>query len=71
MLETILPEKSILNDFEVTHTFSTIGERVMLLNACEVINKNGSEKLMKAVQQAIETHQPNFVVVDNITWLVF
>lgn len=32
--------------------------------------ENGSEKLMKAVQQAIEAHQPNFVVVDNITWLV-
>ncbi len=32
--------------------------------------ENGSEKLMKAVQQAIEAHQPQFVVVDNITWLV-
>ena len=46
LLEKILPEKSVFNDFEVTHTFSTIGERIMLLNAREVINKNSSEKLI-------------------------
>ncbi len=46
LLEKILPEKSVFNDFEVTHTFSTIGERIMLLNAREVINQNSSEKLI-------------------------
>ena len=46
LLEKILPEKSVFNDFEVTHIFSTIGERVMMLNAREVINKNSSEKLI-------------------------
>jgi two-component system CheB/CheR fusion protein len=46
LLEKILPEKSVFNDFEVTHTFSSIGERVMLLNAREVINKNSLEKLI-------------------------
>lgn len=46
LLEKILPEKSVFNDFEVTHTFSTIGERIMLLNAREVINKHSSEKLI-------------------------
>ena len=46
LLEKILPEKSVFNDFEVTHTFSSIGERIMLLNAREIINKNSSEKLI-------------------------
>ena len=46
LLEKILPEKTVFNDFEVTHTFSSIGKRVMLLNAREVINKNSSEKLI-------------------------
>jgi len=46
LLEKILPEKSVFNEFEVKHTFSTIGERIMLLNAREVINKNSSEKLI-------------------------
>ncbi len=43
LLEKILPEKSVFNDFEVTHTFTTIGERIMLLNAREVINKKSSK----------------------------
>jgi two-component system CheB/CheR fusion protein len=46
LLERILPEESIFNDFEVTHSFRNIGELVMLLNAREVINKNTSEKLI-------------------------
>ena len=46
LLEKILPEKAVFNDFEVTHTFSSIGERIMLLNAREVINKNSLEKLI-------------------------
>ncbi len=46
LLEKILPEKTVFNDFEVTHTFSSIGERVMLLNAREVVSKNSSEKLI-------------------------
>ncbi len=46
LLEKILPEKSVFNNFEVKHHFSSIGERVMLLNAREVLNKNSSEKLI-------------------------
>lgn len=46
LLENILPKKLIFNDFEVTHTFSNIGERIMLLNAREIINKDNSEKLI-------------------------
>jgi two-component system CheB/CheR fusion protein len=33
LLETILPQKATFDDFEVEHDFTTIGKRVMLLNA--------------------------------------
>ena len=46
LLEKVLPEKSIFNDFEVIHYFPVIGELIMLLNAREVINKSNSEKLI-------------------------
>ena len=46
LLEKNLPEKSIFYDFELTHSFPVIGERIMLLNASEVINKSNSEKLI-------------------------
>jgi len=46
LLENIIPEKSIFNDYEVTHTFQAIGELHMLLNAREVLNTSTSEKLI-------------------------
>jgi len=44
LLEKILPQKSSFKNFEITNTFSHIGERVMLLNAREI--NNTSEKLI-------------------------
>jgi len=49
LLEKILPEKTVFNDFEVTHTFSSVGERVMLLNALEFINKKRFREINSAV----------------------
>lgn len=33
LLEDILPQKKVFNDFEVSHTFPEIGLKIMLLNA--------------------------------------
>jgi len=33
LLENILPEKKVFNDYEVTHEFPNIGLKIMLLNA--------------------------------------
>ena len=33
LLEDILPQNSVLNDFEVEHNFETIGRKIMHLNA--------------------------------------
>lgn len=46
LLEDILPKKANFNDFEVKHTFPVIGERVMLLNACEIAKGKAEEKLI-------------------------
>ena len=36
LLETILPEKTTFDDYEVEHDFATIGRRIMLLNARQI-----------------------------------
>lgn len=46
LLEKILPQKSTFKDFEIIHTFSNIGERVMLLNAREIKKEDDSQKLI-------------------------
>ncbi|MDP3832058.1 MAG: PAS domain-containing protein, partial [Ignavibacteriaceae bacterium] len=36
LLETILPEKTTFDNYEVEHNFTTIGKRIMLLNARKI-----------------------------------
>ncbi len=39
LLEDILPENSVFNDFEVEHNFETIGRKIMHLNARRIYTK--------------------------------
>lgn len=36
LLEEILPKKKVVRNYEVTHSFQTIGEKTMLLNARQI-----------------------------------
>ncbi len=42
LLETILPEHTAMDDFEVDHEFPGIGRRIMLLNARKVLYDNSA-----------------------------
>ena len=46
LLEDILPKNSHFYDFEITHTFPLIGERIMQLNANRIIQKANHEELI-------------------------
>ncbi len=46
LLETILPEKTTFDGYEVEHMFSTIGKRIMLLNARQIERDVGNEKII-------------------------
>ena len=46
LLGKILSEKSTIADFDMTHTFPGIGERIMLLNAREIRSETNAEKLI-------------------------
>jgi len=46
LLQNILSHKTKFENFEVAHNFPNIGERIVLLNARELINETGSEKLI-------------------------
>ncbi len=55
LLEKILPEKSMLEDMEISHSFSHLGERTMLLNAREIINDIDTEKfILLAIEDITE-----------------
>lgn len=46
LLENIIPEKSIIQDYLVSHTFPKIGELILRVNAREVISEHISQKLI-------------------------
>jgi two-component system CheB/CheR fusion protein len=58
LLEDIIPKNSYFHDFELTHTFPDIGERIMLLNASRIIQKTHQEQLiLLAINDVTETVQ--------------
>ena len=46
LLETILPEKTTFDNYEVEHDFTTIGKRIMLLNARKIQRGSGKEQVI-------------------------
>jgi two-component system CheB/CheR fusion protein len=46
LLETILPQKTTFNNYEVEHDFATIGRRTMLLNARQIERVLGKERII-------------------------
>ena len=46
LLETILPQKATFDNYEVEHDFTTIGRRIMLLNARQIERVSGKERII-------------------------
>ncbi|OGP68741.1 MAG: hypothetical protein A2W27_01895 [Deltaproteobacteria bacterium RBG_16_44_11] len=46
LLETILPQKATFDNYEVEHDFTTIGRRIMLLNARQIKRVSGKERII-------------------------
>ncbi|MBU0994198.1 MAG: sigma 54-interacting transcriptional regulator, partial [Proteobacteria bacterium] len=46
LLEDILPENSLFNDFEVEHTFETVGRKILFLNAQRIYTQSSQTPLI-------------------------
>jgi two-component system, cell cycle sensor histidine kinase PleC len=58
LLETILPQKTTFDNYEVAHDFSAIGRRIMLLNARQIQGALGKEKIiLLAIEDITERRQ--------------
>ncbi|MHC1737576.1 MAG: ATP-binding protein [Ignavibacteriaceae bacterium] len=53
LLETILPEKTTFDNYEVEHEFPAIGKRIMLLNARQILRAWGKEKIILLAMEDI------------------
>src|SRR5436190_19992064 len=43
LLETVIPERLAMNNFEVDHDFPGVGRRIMLLNARKVVYETSAD----------------------------
>ena len=58
LLETILPQKTSFDNYEVEHDFATIGRRIMLLNARQIERGMGKERIiLLAIEDITERKQ--------------
>ena len=58
LLETILPEKTSFDNYEVEHDFASIGRRTMLLNARQIERAMGKERIiLLAIEDITERKQ--------------
>jgi len=58
LLETVLPQKTTFDNYEVEHDFSTIGKRIMLLNARQIQRVLGKERvILLAIEDITERRE--------------
>lgn len=57
LLETILPGKATFDDYEVEHDFATIGRRIMLLNARQIKQAWGKERIILLAIEDVTEHR--------------
>ena len=66
LLETILPQKTSFDNYEVEHDFATIGRRIMLLNARQIERAMGKERIiLLAIEDITERKQLEDLLKDS------
>lgn len=71
LLEQVIPDKTIVEDYEVEHEFMTLGQRTMLVNACEIRYENGKKKMLLSIfditeQKGVEDELKKVVEQKNV-----
>src|SRR5687767_2876949 len=64
LLEDVIPQRSVFDDFELEHTFPGIGRRVMLLNARKLRAGNHGELLVLAMEDVTERRRAERVLAE-------
>jgi PAS domain S-box-containing protein len=66
LLETILPQKTTFDNYEVEHDFATIGRRIMLLNARQIQRVLGKERIiLLAIEDITERKRMEEELAEN------
>jgi two-component sensor histidine kinase len=57
LLEKIIPEHGVMKGYEVEHEFPSLGNRIMRLNACQVVYERGADTtILLGIEDVTERH---------------
>lgn len=66
LLEEILPRKTVFTNFEVTHTFETIGAKTMVLSAARLESTDGTvERILLSIENITERKTAELALLEN------
>ena len=68
LLEDIIPQKSVFDDFEIAHDFPAIGPKVMLLNARRLRPGDHAEFLVLAIEDVTERRRAERLLAEIETY---
>ena len=68
LLEDIIPQKSVFNDFELEHDFPSIGRKIMLLNARMLREGDHTEFLVLAIEDVTERRRAERLLAEIETY---
>ena len=70
LIYELLPQQSFISGYEITHTFPTIGEKVLLINACKITKKETSEQItLLAIEDITEHRKVQKMLIDREAWM--
>jgi hypothetical protein len=73
LLEKIIPEHGVMEDYEVEHEFPQLGTRIMRLNARQFFHKEGAETTILlgiedvTVRRTLENEKDNLLGMFHLT----
>ncbi|MCX5686179.1 MAG: PAS domain S-box protein [Candidatus Omnitrophica bacterium] len=68
LLKEIIPEKEVVKDYEVEHKFERIGERTMILNACQLrVPKKIAGVIAGGIREEEEEEELILLAIEDIT----
>ena len=66
LLSEVLPNKYEFHDFEVTHNFPRLGEKIMMLNATSIYQKmHGEELILLSIEDYTERKKIQQLIIDS------
>ncbi len=68
LLEDIIPQKSVFNNFELEHDFPSIGRKIMLLNARMLREGDHTEFLVLAIEDVTERRRAERLLAEIETY---